>query len=265
MAVSCIKHSFDLDASMVSSGTIPSLYDLPSCSHKGDDIPNTKEPPQSTPPQPVSAEARGQAEAFKNTGNSHLAAKRAAEAAEAYTHAIELDPENFVYFSNRAAAFTMQGEYEAALEDCRAAVSLNPEYAKGYGRMGAAYMGLGNPIAAIEAYEKAVKLDPDNVGYQSAKRISAQKKKEQEKEASPAPAGPPSGSPASPFAGLGGMDIGALLNNPELIRMASQMMGSPDAMRSMMNSPQLAAMMQSLMGNRSSGGAASPAEDEDKQ
>lgn len=226
--------------------------------------------------KPVSAEAREQAEAFKNAGNAHLAAKRAAEAAEAYTQAIELDPENAVYYSNRAAAFTLQGEYEAALEDCRAAVSLNPEYAKGYGRMGAAYMGLGNPDAAIEAYERAVKLDPDNVGYQSAidqaKRAKTQREKDRAKEkdqykerersqASSASnaGGGPRGSTSSP---LGGMDLGALLNNPEIMRMASQMMSNPDAMRNLMNSPQLAAMMQGMMGRGSPAAGPPPAEQE---
>lgn len=65
-----------------------------------------------------------------------MTAKRATEAAEDYTRAIELDPENAVYYSNRAAAFTMQEDFDSAIEDCKAAVSLNPSYAKAYSRLG---------------------------------------------------------------------------------------------------------------------------------
>lgn len=79
---------------------------------------------------------REQAEQYKQAGNQHLVAKRAIQAAEEYTRALELDPENAVYYCNRAAAFTMAEDYDSAIEDCRAAISLNPKYAKAYSRLG---------------------------------------------------------------------------------------------------------------------------------
>lgn len=74
--------------------------------------------------------------AVRLAGNAFLANKRAADAAKSYTKAIELDPENAVYYCNRAAAFTMQEDFSSAVEDCLAAISLNPKYAKAFSRLG---------------------------------------------------------------------------------------------------------------------------------
>lgn len=104
----------------MNSASIPSVYDLGT----------------STQRATITPEAREQAEVFKSSGNAHLFGKRAVEAAQDYSKAIELDPENAVYYCNRAAAFTMLNDYSGAIEDCKAAISLNPRYAKAFSRLG---------------------------------------------------------------------------------------------------------------------------------
>lgn len=253
MAASCIKHSFGLasfgSGSVASGAHIPDLYTL----FKVSDLPSEPTPSgfsatsaSEAPSRTTASEAaRQEAEKYKTSGNAHLTAKRALEAAADYTKAIELDPENAVYYSNRAAAFTMQGDFDAAIQDCQAALSLNNRYAKAYGRLGAAYLGAGNVNGAIEAYEKAVEHDPDNVGYQSAidqaRRTRGQKGQQESQEG--ARSSPSTSIPsATGGAGAGGFDLGSLLNNPQIMQMASQMMGNPDAMRNLMNNPQMASM-----------------------
>jgi tetratricopeptide (TPR) repeat protein len=49
------------------------------------------------------------------------------EAAEEYSIAIELDPENISAYVNRAEILLQHGEFEIAMEDLRAAIKLDPE------------------------------------------------------------------------------------------------------------------------------------------
>ncbi len=182
---------------------------------------------------------------MRRLGNAQLAKKNALAAAEAYTSAIELDPSNAVYYCNRAAAFTMQEDYSSAIEDCMAAISLNGSYAKAYGRLGAAYLAVGNRERAQEAYREALRLEPSSEAY--ARALG-------EAEAPPSSPSAPQGGRAgrnssgmqSPFGGgsglPGGLDMASLMSNPEIMKMASQMMGDPEAMRKMMSDPQMASM-----------------------
>ncbi len=58
------------------------------------------------------------AEALKAKGNAAFRGSRWAEAIEKYTEAIELDPTNAIYYSNRAAAYMSLKKYQLALADC---------------------------------------------------------------------------------------------------------------------------------------------------
>lgn len=57
------------------------------------------------------------AKEFKDQGNAFLSAKKFPEAIEAYSKAIELDPTDHVFYSNRSAAYLSAGDAEMALED----------------------------------------------------------------------------------------------------------------------------------------------------
>ena len=52
--------------------------------------------------------------------------------------AIELSPDDPVYYSNRAAAYTKKEKFTEAIADAEKAIELKPEWAKGYSRKGAA-------------------------------------------------------------------------------------------------------------------------------
>jgi serine/threonine-protein phosphatase 5 len=51
-------------------------------------------------------------------------------AIESYTSAIELNPNNAVYFANRAYAHIKLEEHGSAIVDGTTAIDLNPRYAK---------------------------------------------------------------------------------------------------------------------------------------
>lgn len=177
-------------------------------------------------------------------GNAHLTAQRAMEAVESYTKAIELDPENAVYYSNRAAAFTLQEDWSSAIEDGMAAISLNPRYAKAYGRLGAAYLGVGNAERAAEAYAKALELEPENEQYKRALEQSRRGSK-----SAPSQPANPSAQAPPPFqmpGGLGGLDLGSMMRNPEVMNMVNRVMQDPSALSRMMSDPNVASMMQGL-------------------
>lgn len=50
--------------------------------------------------------------------------------------AIEVNPENAVYYCNRAAAYSRLDRHTDAMVDCRQAIKLDPLYGKAYGRLG---------------------------------------------------------------------------------------------------------------------------------
>ena len=76
--------------------------------------------------------------------------------------AIDLDPENHVFFSNRAAAYMAMEKFDKALRDADECVRLQPTWAKGYSRRAAAKFHLGDLQAAKLAYSKAWDLEPTN-------------------------------------------------------------------------------------------------------
>lgn len=75
---------------------------------------------------------------FKNLGNEAFKNKKYEEAIQYFTQAIECNPNDHVFFSNRSGSYLNAGKYTNALEDAEACVKLNPVWARGYQRKGTA-------------------------------------------------------------------------------------------------------------------------------
>lgn len=105
-----------------------------------------------------------------------------------------------------------------------------------------AYFSLGRYSEAAKAYEKAVELDPGNASLKSSLSTARSRASESEDGQTSRDVGassPPPAGGANPFAGLAGLaglgggaggaggmpDIASLLQNPQLMQMAQQMMG----------------------------------------
>ena len=81
-------------------------------------------------------ENKAKAEALKAAGNKLVASKQYQEAIAKYDEAIALDPTNAVYYANRAAAYSQDGDHANAVEDAKKAIEVDPKYSKAYSRMG---------------------------------------------------------------------------------------------------------------------------------
>ncbi|GBG25077.1 DnaJ-like subfamily C member 7 [Hondaea fermentalgiana] len=84
------------------------------------------------------------AQECKNRGNEHYAEKDYELAVAMYSQAIELEPQNAVFYGNRAAAQLMQARYKDAIADCDRAIELDPGYVRARVRAARASLALGD-------------------------------------------------------------------------------------------------------------------------
>lgn len=117
----------------------------------------------------------------KEKGNTAYKNREFAAALEHYDRAIELDPSNVTFLTNKAAVYFEQGEWDKCLETCDLAVDKGRELradfkiiAKAYARMGNVYMKQDKLAEAIKSYDHSLAehRNPDVV----KKRDEAQKK-----------------------------------------------------------------------------------------
>lgn len=94
------------------------------------------------------------AEHHKQNGNKYFKAGDYTKAIEEYTRAIELEPRNPTFLSNRAAAYMSAKNYRLALEDCTAADRYAPNQAKTLLRMARIQTGLGRVDDALLTFSR---------------------------------------------------------------------------------------------------------------
>lgn len=99
---------------------------------------------------------------LKNKGNALFQEGKFEESIELFSQAIELNPSNHVYYSNRSGAYASLENYHQALEDAAKCVELNPSWAKGYVRKGLAQFYLEQVKEAKETYEAGLLIEPTN-------------------------------------------------------------------------------------------------------
>ncbi|KAJ1569308.1 hypothetical protein HK405_006837 [Cladochytrium tenue] len=206
------------------------------------------------------AEIKAKAEALKAAGNKFMAAQQYKEAIDKYTEAIALDASNAVYFANRlvaadsfpfpstyrAAAYSQDGDHASAVEDAKRAIEVDPDYSKAYSRMGHAYFCLNEYSSAVDAYERGLRLDPGNQSMKQSLSVAKDRLGTSGSSSSTATRS----DPAAAGGGPGGLDFASMLNNPNFMNMASQMMSNP-AISQMLNNPAISQMAQNLMSNPS--------------
>ncbi|KAJ3333440.1 hypothetical protein HDU76_008062 [Blyttiomyces sp. JEL0837] len=251
VAIQCVGEAFGFDYSdeslastlSIKPATLPTIFDVFLNTQKK--VSGNKSDDKGESPEAIKAKA----EALKSAGNKLMADRKYKEAIEKYTDAIALDPENAVYYANRAAAFSQDGDHASAVEDAKKAVEVDPDYSKAYSRMGHAHFCLGNFAEAVDSYERGLRLDPGNQSMKQSLSAARQKLDES--------AGAPTSRDAGLGAGLGGggggpggLDFASMLSNPNFMNMASQMMNNP-SISQMLNNPNIAQMAQNLMSDPS--------------
>ena len=105
------------------------------------------------------------ADELKDQGNQAFQAGDIQTAINFFTQAIDLDPDNHVYYSNRAAAYMKADSKSKALHDAEKCVELAPSWSKGYCRLGAAQQSLKRFDAAMDNFKKGIELEPNNKAH----------------------------------------------------------------------------------------------------
>lgn len=150
-----------------------------------------------------------EANKFKALGNESFTKKDYDEAIKHFTKAIELNPNDHVFYSNRSACYASLGKFEEALEDATKCVNIKPDWAKGYTRKGLAEYYLALYDEAEATYKKGLELEPSNAQFTEGLQKVQEAKKEE------------AGGSFPDLGGLGGQNqfyqqiLMKLLTNPE--------------------------------------------------
>ena len=99
---------------------------------------------------------------FYRQGDKFYGQRKYDKAIEAYSKAIELNPNDSGLYNNRGIVYHLKREYEKAIADYTRAAELNPSHFSAYNNRGLVYEEMGNTEMAIADYRKALELDPEN-------------------------------------------------------------------------------------------------------
>jgi len=270
VAVQCIGEAFGVDPSnqeqanrlSVKPATLQSIFEV--YLKTKDKIGSTAQPAAAPATStPLSSNDKATAESHKQEGNAHMNGKQYDEAIDAYTRAIELDPSNPVYFSNRAAAHSSKADHLSAVVDAEKAIELDPKFVRGYSRLGHAHFCIGDYAGAAAAYRRGLELEPNNVAMKTGLQNSEARIASDGDAAPPRQASSSSNAPPGAGAGAGGLadamrnlggagaggmpDLASMMNNPAMMQMAQQMMANGGLER-LMSNPAVANMMGRMNG-----------------
>mmetsp|Transcript_4006 Transcript_4006/g.4905 ORF Transcript_4006/g.4905 Transcript_4006/m.4905 type:complete len:255 (+) Transcript_4006:136-900(+) len=118
------------------------------------------------------------AEAKKAEGNAAYKARDFSTAVNLYSEAIDLDPENHLLYSNRAAANLVLENFEDVAQDCKKCLELEPDFIKAHLRLATALEGLKKHDEALEVISKALKIGKDgDKGKKELKKLAAKIKR----------------------------------------------------------------------------------------
>jgi len=118
------------------------------------------------------------AEVLKGKANEFFKSEKYPQAIDLYTQAIEINPNNAVYYANRSISYLRSECFGYALADASKAIETDKAYLKAYYRRAAAYMSLGKYKLALKDYEGVFKARPNDkdakLKYTECKKIVQQ-------------------------------------------------------------------------------------------
>ena len=125
-----------------------------------------------------SPDITAKAEELKGKANEFFKSEKYPQAIDLYTQAIEINPNNAVYYANRSISYLRSECFGYALADASKAIETDKAYLKAYYRRAAAYMSLGKYKLALKDYEGVFKARPNDkdakLKYTECKKIVQQ-------------------------------------------------------------------------------------------
>ncbi|KAL1463527.1 hypothetical protein WDU94_015270 [Cyamophila willieti] len=173
------------------------------------------------------------AEEAKEKGNELFKNGKYADAVKEYTEAINRNPDDPKYYSNRAACYTKLAAFDLGLKDCEQCLKLDPKFLKGWIRKGKILQGMQQQSKAIVAYEKALELDASNAealeGYRQCSIAVNSNPEEVRKRAMADP------------------EVQQILRDPAMRLILEQMQNDPRALSDHLKNPEIASKIQKLV------------------
>ncbi|NXK28761.1 TTC31 protein, partial [Arenaria interpres] len=124
-----------------------------------------KRAPEKAPePEPVALDTSVVEQSLILAGRGNEAAQKGhyAEAVQAFTEAVKLNPREHRLFGNRSYCYEKLQRYEEALRDAEMSLGLQPRWPKGFFRKGKALRGLKRYAEAARTFEELLRLDGAN-------------------------------------------------------------------------------------------------------
>uniref|UniRef100_A0A0A1X9F5 RNA polymerase II-associated protein 3 n=1 Tax=Zeugodacus cucurbitae TaxID=28588 RepID=A0A0A1X9F5_ZEUCU len=113
-------------------------------------------------PLDANEEKRKQANEIKDRGNKFVKLGEYEKAINEYTNAIDIFPEDPVYFCNRALCYLKMERYNECIEDCEQAIEIDSLSVKAYYRRMQANEYLGNDMDALKDCTTVLMIEPKN-------------------------------------------------------------------------------------------------------
>lgn len=125
-------------------------------------------------------------EELKELGNQAFANQDFETAVEKYSKAIQKDPNNHVFYSNRSASYAGLGDYVKAEEDAKECIRHDPTFLKGFYRLSTALMKQGKLDAATNTIKQGLAINPNHPELtKQLRNIQQQQKVQVAKQANP--------------------------------------------------------------------------------
>ena len=111
---------------------------------------------------------------FSNRGNIYFDLQQNDEALADYNHCIALNPRDKEAFANRGAIYGREGQWNQAINDLNQAIALDPDFFNAYMNRAVIHSMMEQRELAIRDYYRCLELEPDNDAIWNALAIEYQ-------------------------------------------------------------------------------------------